>query len=98
MLVLFGNDMEDLPNKKYPFIHRDGTVKDECMKKIFLDIINDYVEEYFHPLTALFPFLNKYSLIQPYKRNYQNLIQFKKALKQEMVSSKDINSARYLLS
>ena len=49
--MCFGNDMEDLPNKKYPYIHVDGTVKQETIKRIFLNIIPAINEEYYNPLT-----------------------------------------------
>ena len=96
--ILFGDDLGELMNKKYPYIFEDGTNGELTLKDMFLKIVPTYAEEYFNPLTFILPFINTYSLIQPYKRNHLNLKSFKSGLNELIRTSKDTNSVRHKIS
>ena len=52
----------------------------------------DFVDGYYNPLSGLFPFLNKYLLINPFKRNAVNVGTFSRRLGEAIEESKDEDS------
>lgn len=92
MGAFFGNDMKNLPTKKFDYEHSDGTIKGYPLSEFFVHINVDTVTEFVHPVTNLFTFVSDKNLINPWKRNGRNLLKFRNAIKEMAKESKDPNS------
>lgn len=76
-MVLFGKNIDDMTKKLIPFDCRDGTVKNMTFKDAFFEIVHDHIVSFTHPFTSFFPFLSKYNLVNPFRRDHHNLNRFK---------------------
>jgi cytochrome P450 len=90
--ILFGKDVEAMVEQKRPYINKDGSVEQLKLRDIFLNLTKSYIEELFHPVTNMFPFVSDYNLISVYKINKQNNDTFKDACKQLIMASGDTSS------
>ena len=51
----------------------NGEYKDTPFFEAFLMIANNFLFQLINPITTMFPFINNYDLINPYKRDRKNL-------------------------
>jgi len=96
--ILFGSDVHHLLERKYPYINPDGTTEEVSLSNLFNKLANDHAQEYFNPLTSLLPFLNRYNLMNPWKRTWKNSETFKNCFRNIISLSKDPNSIATLLT
>lgn len=71
--VLFGEDMEDISTNKITFENPLGQKLEIELRESFINIVKDHFDEYFNPITNTVPILSSASLINPFKRNKENL-------------------------
>lgn len=94
--ILLGKDTSKLvlnKDKKLPYINRNNEVEEMMFQKFFASTIMDFVLEYYSPITRMFPFLNSYNLINPFKRNMKNRNTMKEFLREALKSTTDEDSA-----
>jgi cytochrome P450 len=91
-MVLFGKNIDTMTGKMIPYHMRDGSIKDMSFKDTFFEIVHDHIVSFLHPATSLAPFLSKYNLINPFKRDHHNLNQFKAYIKEMISKTDDENS------
>ena len=89
--IIFGNDLSSnvgLIN----FISNDNTVERMEIDKFFVRLWRDLSESFYNPLTAFFPVLNEKNLVNPFKRDYKNVCEFRRVLKEFLKTTKDTES------
>ena len=96
--ILFGDDIKDLNEKKYPYENLIGSTEQINLCEMFLRISDCYLYEYINPITSLVPPLNDHNYFGPWKRNHKNLNVFKKAIKKIISESNDKNSIWSILN
>jgi cytochrome P450 len=90
--ILFGKDVGSLADLKRPYIKKDDTTEQLMLIDIFLNITKDVLEEFFHPISMLFPFAQQYNLIWTFRKNKLNIDTFKDGCREILKASKDQNS------
>jgi len=93
--VLFGDDVNELKTEKRPYLKADGQWEPTPFFEGLLLLGNSFLLQLINPITTMFPFINKYDLINPYKRDKANLINFTNLLKEIVYKSKDTKSVSY---
>lgn len=88
--ILFGEDIKDM--KSIHYIDKDDKTIELPFKDFFNRLFGDYIQVYYSLWSGIFPFLNDYNLVNPFKRNSKNLATFKECLKESLDESKDPNS------
>jgi cytochrome P450 len=85
-------------NELTPYIKPDGTIENIRLKEMLFKISKDYLDEYYNPLTDVLPFLNKYNIVNPYKRNNINLTKMSQRFLEIFKASNDIDSVVYMMN
>jgi len=96
--VLFGGDVNGLVSKMYPYENEKGITEQLHLREILIRLSKAYLESYYNPIAALLPFVNSYGILNPFKRNNENLKHFKKGINQILEESKDKNSVGYKIA
>lgn len=93
--MLFGEDIESIisgGSKPLLYKNNEDKIEELGIRDFMMNIMHDFVSGYYNPLSGLFPFLNDYLLINPFKRNAVNIATFSKRLAEAIEESKDENS------
>lgn len=90
--ILFGGDTNKISKKLGLYKNPDGSYDEINMRDFQLRVTGEISEAYYHPLTIMFPYLNKYKLCNPFKRTHQNLLAWKKIVKELVNECNDENS------
>lgn len=93
--VLFGDDVNELKTDKRPYLMENNQWEPQPFSEGLLLLANSFLKQLINPLTTMFPFINKYDLINPYKRDRKNLINFTNLFKDIVSKSKDEKSVQY---
>jgi len=88
----FGDDVEEATEKLTAYKNSDGTIEQIPIREFFIRLPKDYLMQLYNPLTTMFPWMNKYNVTNPYKRDDENLQRFKNALREVLATSKDEKS------
>lgn len=94
--ILFGDDTKDIVldhNKKLSYINQDNQIEELKFQTFFGRVFMDFVFGYYNPLSRIFPFLNHYNLVNPFKRNKKNCDTMRQFLSEALKDTKDENSA-----
>ena len=89
--ILFGKDLSENAGL-LSYKASDGTIEKMEIGSFFIRVWKDIGESAFHPLTAFVPVLNKKNLVNPFKRDYNNALEFRRALKEFLKTTKDTES------
>lgn len=95
--ILLGSDTSAIMNKLRPFKTENNEYVMLNLCDFFLRTTDCYVDQYLNPMTLLLPFLNKYKLVDPFKRNNENNQMLRKTLQEAIDFSKDESSVLYNL-
>mmetsp|Transcript_22259 Transcript_22259/g.19774 ORF Transcript_22259/g.19774 Transcript_22259/m.19774 type:complete len:337 (-) Transcript_22259:40-1050(-) len=95
--ILFGYDWEQHAQNKYPFETENGEIEDLDLMEFMNMLVFSYSKRYFNPVATFFPFVSKYNLINPFKRNIRNNKLFKEIIKNLVAGSKDTTSVAHKL-
>lgn len=71
--ILVGEDNAELVNTTHPYEKDDGTYEELTLGDYTLKISDAFIDQFLNPLSMIFPFMNKYQMCNPYKRNHRNL-------------------------
>lgn len=88
----FGDDVHEATEKLTDYQNPDGNFEKIPIREFFIRLPKDYLMQLYNPCTTMFPWLNKYNLLNPYKRDHENLHRFKAALREVLATSKDEKS------
>jgi cytochrome P450 len=89
---LYGDDIHTLVNQLRDFEKPDGTFEKINLCEMKIRCIKSYVMQQFHPFTLMLPFLRNYCLVQPFKREWNNLQRSFDAVKEIVSKSQDTKS------
>ena len=89
--LLFGKDFEQKING-VQFNNADGTVEEIFMGEWIYRLLLDSYAGFTKTIGVIFPFLNDYNLIEPYKRIMKNVRAIHNKLKEFLKQSKDTES------
>lgn len=89
--ILFGTDIDSLI-EDLDYINRDGTTSKLALDVFFSTVIRSLTENYINPITAFFPFLNRYSLCKPFSTDVKNIDTFRNSIKEFFKRTKDETS------
>lgn len=95
--ILLGTDTEEIMKRKYPYKNPDDTFDMLNTCDFFHKTSDAFIDQYLNPASMLLPFLNKYKLVNPFKRNHENNKMLKKNLREAINFSKDENSVLFNL-
>ena len=95
--ILFGRDTGEIMKKKRPFKQDNGEYVMLDLCQLFLRTTDAYVDQYLSPFTIFMPFVNKYKLVEPFKRNAENNETLRKAFREAIAYTKDESSVLYSL-
>ena len=90
--VLFGNDIGYLTKTPITFTDDEGKDVQIPVSEAFIRICSDYMVEYYHPVTLMFPILSSKGWYPLFRRYDNNFRRFQVALKKMLDTSKDENS------
>lgn len=90
--VLYGDDVNELAEKCRDYKNPDGSIEELPIREFLLRCMKAYIKQFYNPLTNIFPILNKYNLAGPFKRDFENLKNFKESMKELIANSKDKKS------
>lgn len=71
--ILIGMDNHDLINTPHPYTNEHEEVEMMTLGDYVLKTSDDFIDQFLNPLSLILPFMNKYQLCNPYKRNHKNL-------------------------
>lgn len=95
--ILLGNDNIDMMNTKHPYENEDGTFTMMTLGDYTLKTSDAFIDQFLNPLTMIFPFINKYKLCNPYKRNHRNLAVLQDWIQKMIENTQDELSMVYSL-
>jgi cytochrome P450 len=90
--VFFGDDVDNIANKLREYYNPDGTMEMIPVREMFVRLPRAFMLQQFNPLTTALPFLNTYNLVNPYKRDDDNLRRCRVALEEVLDETKDEKS------
>ena len=90
--ILFGKDLEHIVMREVEYINNSNEIIKTPFRDFFVLLLKDLAYGWVHPLTLICPSLNKYDLINPFKRNIKNIKIFWEVLKDLMSKCKDKDS------
>jgi cytochrome P450 len=93
--VIFGADVNGPKTDKLPYLMNNNKSEPQTLRKFFTLISEAYIKQYFNPLAVVFPFINKYDLINPYKRDKKNRDTLMAYIKNIASKGKDPKSVQY---
>ena len=74
--IVFGEDIYELtknPDLTYDYINDKNEIVKLTFREFFIECIQCYIIQYYNIMGTVLPFTNTYNLIQPFKRNSQNV-------------------------
>lgn len=71
--ILLGTDNMDIVNTPHPYENEHGKTEMMTLGDYTLRTSDAFIDQFLNPMTMILPFLNKYQLCNPYKRNHRNL-------------------------
>ncbi|CAI2365767.1 unnamed protein product [Moneuplotes crassus] len=77
MAILFGKDLDNFLTEKHDYEAPDGTIEKYSLVEYFGQVMKSYHVEGAHPAMFFLPFLNKWNIINPWKRNSNNMRRLK---------------------
>ncbi|CAI2365801.1 unnamed protein product [Moneuplotes crassus] len=98
MTILFGNDLDDFLSEKHDYEATDGSIAKYNLIEFFGHLLNSSHVEASNPMTMFFPILNRLNIINPWKRNYSNMMRLKSIMKKVLNNSQDKNSVWHQIS
>ena len=90
--IFFGDDVDKVANKEREYTNPDGSVEKIPVREMFVRLPRAFMLQQFNPLTTALPFLNTYNLVNPYKRDDDNLKRCRVALEEVLAETKDEKS------
>lgn len=93
--VFAGTDTKHLFQSKYPYINNQNELEHHMFVDLFLKVTNDFDMQYINPITQLFPFVTQFKLINPFKRNKNNLETIRAVMVKAINLTKDENCVIY---
>lgn len=95
--VLLGEDNLPLVNTPHPYENEDGSTTMMTLGDYTLKTSDAFIDQFLNPLSIIFPFINKYQLCEPFKRNHRNLKVLQDWLKKAIDNCQDELSMLYAL-
>ena len=95
--ILLGTDTDTIMKKLRPYKTETNEYVMVDLCELFLRTTDCYIDQYLNPMTMLLPFLNKYKLVDPFKRNHENNEMLRTTLQEAIDFSKDETSVLYNL-
>ena len=95
--ILFGDDKKELADKCRPYLNPDGSVENIPLREHMLKVFKCYYAQFFHPLTSICRYISDYNLVNPFKRDYENMKMFQNGMKELYKQSKDPSSVSSLI-
>ena len=86
--MLFGKEFE-LSFRVLKYKNYKGEYEDVDMQTMMQNLAMDTYMGLYDSIGKIFPFLNKYNLVEPYKRTQENIKEFRNTLIEFLASSKD---------
>lgn len=96
-VIMFGDDMEHVATQLIDYESSEGNTAKIELRQYFIRMIHDYTQGWMKPISHLLPFLNEMNLVNPFKRNKQNLDNFRAHLRKAISETKDEKSICKLL-
>lgn len=96
-IILFGGSVSD-KIQPIEFENKDGTIAKLSFADHFITLTEELESDSNNPLGLMFPFLMKYMLVQPFKRDKKNIKRFRDALFSYLSTCDDQESIFYKLS
>ncbi|CAI2365256.1 unnamed protein product [Moneuplotes crassus] len=98
MAILFGKDLDNFLTEKHDYEAPDGTIEKYSLVEYFGQVMKSYHVEGAHPATFFLPFLNKWNIINPWKRNSNNMRSLKSITREVLRRSQDKDSVWHQIS
>jgi cytochrome P450 len=90
--IFFGDDINKVAEKLRTFKNDDGTTEQIPIREMLIRLPRAFIMQLYNPLTTALPFLNNYDLVNPYKRDRENLECCREGLKEVLANTKDPKS------
>ena len=97
MHVLFGKDLQHFATHPVDYINSSDQIEKLAFRDFFIRLTKDLAYAWVHPLKLIFPSLNVYNLVNPFKRNLKNIAVFRKTLNEITNKCEDEESIYYKL-
>ena len=78
--IMFGKDVEQIVILGADYINKEGITERINLCEFLVRLLKDLIDGYLHPFTLALPFINYYSLANPFKRNNKNINTLQKCL------------------
>jgi len=98
MHVLFGKDLQHFATHQVDYINGANQIEKLPFRDFFILLTKDLAYGWVHPLTLTLPILNKYNLVNPFKRDMKNIEIMKRTLHEITSKCKDEGSIYYKLT
>jgi len=95
--ILLGTDNMELVNTPHPYINEHDGIEMLTLGDYTLKLSDAFIDQFLNPMSMILPFLNKYQLVNPYKRNHRNLKTLQEWVTKAIEQSKDELSVLYSL-